>query len=53
MSSECIVGKPEVIDGPRGQVLVSSIKVEVKKKHLSNGWTFSCFAAHFIEQDLF
>jgi len=33
--------------------LVSSIKVEVKKKHLSNGWTFSCFAAHFIEQDLF
>jgi hypothetical protein len=33
--------------------LVSSIKVEVKKKHLSNGWRFSCFAAHFIEQDLF
>jgi hypothetical protein len=32
---------------------VSSIKVEVKKKHLSNGWRFSCFAAHFIEQDLF
>jgi hypothetical protein len=35
------------------QYLVSSIKVEVKKKHLSNGWRFSCFAAHFIEQDLF
>ena len=36
-----------------GQVLVSSIKVEVKKKHVSNGWTFSCFSAHSIEQDLF
>src|SRR5258707_4120629 len=33
--------------------LVSSIKVEVKKKHISDGWTFSCFAAHLIEQDLF
>jgi hypothetical protein len=33
--------------------LISSIKVEVKKKHLCNGWRFSCFAAHFIEQDLF
>jgi hypothetical protein len=28
-----MVGKPEIIDGPRGQVLVSSIKGEVKKKH--------------------
>src|SRR5258708_34554563 len=35
------------------QVLISSIKVEVKKKHISDGWTFSCFAAHLIEQDLF
>ena len=33
--------------------LRSSIKVEVKKKHLSNGWPFPCFAAHLIEQDLF
>src|SRR5258707_8368841 len=30
----------------------SSIKVEVKKKHLSFGWSFSCFAAHLIERDL-
>jgi hypothetical protein len=33
--------------------LVSSIKGEVKKKHISFGWNFSCFAAHLIEQDLF
>jgi hypothetical protein len=32
---------------------VSSIKGEVKKKHISNDWTFSCFAAHLIEEDLF
>jgi hypothetical protein len=25
----------------------------VKKKHFCNGRTFSCFAAHLIEQDLF
>ena len=48
-----MVGKPEVIDGPRGQVPVSSIKGEVKKKHLSDGWNFSCFAAHLIERGLF
>ena len=30
-----------------------SIKGEVKKKHFSAGWTFSCFAAHIIEQDLY
>jgi hypothetical protein len=35
------------------QLLISSIKVEVKKKHPSHGRTFSCFAAHLIEQDLF
>jgi hypothetical protein len=33
--------------------LVSSIKRKVKKKHSCNGRTFSCFAAHLIEQDLF
>ena len=33
--------------------LERSIKVEVKKKHLSNGWPFPRFAAHVIEQDLF
>jgi hypothetical protein len=44
---------------PRGepasnsQMLVCSIKVEVKEKHISFGWTFSCFAAHLIKQDLF
>ena len=36
---------------PRG--LVSSIKGEVKKKHISLGWNFSCFSAHLIERDLF
>ncbi len=35
-----------------GLVLISSIKGEVKKKHISNGWTFSCFTAQWIEQDL-
>jgi hypothetical protein len=29
---------------------ISSIKGEVKKKHISFGWTFSCFAAHLIER---
>jgi hypothetical protein len=33
--------------------LVSSIKGEVKEKHISSGWTFPCSAAHLIEQDLF
>jgi hypothetical protein len=28
------------------QVPISSIKGEVKKKHLSFGWNFSCFSAH-------
>ena len=40
-----------VFGSPR--VLVSSIKGEVKKKHISFGWKFSCFAAHVIERDLF
>ena len=35
------------------KILVSSIKVEVKEKHISFGWNFSCFAAHLIKQDLF
>jgi hypothetical protein len=30
-----------------------SIKGEVKKKHISFGWNFSCFSAHLIERDLF
>src|SRR6266478_6978508 len=33
--------------------LISSIKVEVKKKHSCIGRNFSCFAAHWMEQDLF
>jgi len=33
--------------------LISSLKGEVKKKHNSNGWSFSCFAAHLFEQGLF
>jgi hypothetical protein len=37
----------------RGQRLVSSIKVEVKKKHVPFGWNFSCFAAQVMEQNLF
>ena len=32
--------------------LVSSIKVEVKKKHISVGWNFSYFSAHLIERDV-
>jgi hypothetical protein len=33
--------------------LISSIKGEVKKKHFCAGWNFSCFSAHWMEQDLF
>ena len=39
--------------GSDSTCLISSIKVEVKKKHLSCGWSFSCFAAHLIKRDLF
>jgi len=35
------------------QDLISSIKVEVKKKHISCGRNFSCIAAHWMEQDRF
>jgi hypothetical protein len=31
--------------------LISSIKVEVKKKYISLGWNFSCFAAHLMDND--
>jgi hypothetical protein len=43
----------ELAIGILHQVLISSIKVEVKKKHFSFGWNFSCFAAHLIERELF
>ena len=33
-----------------GQLLVSSIKGEVKEKHISCGWTFPCFPAHLMER---
>ena len=33
--------------------LIRSIKGKVKKKNFSRGWSFSTFAAHLIEQDLF
>jgi hypothetical protein len=36
-----------------GQLLVGSIKVEVKKKNLPCGWKFSCFATQLFKQDLF
>src|SRR5262249_47183781 len=36
-----------------GQILISYIKGEGKKKHQCNGWSFSCFAAHLFEQDPF
>ena len=37
----------------RRPIETTSIKGEVKKKHISFGWNFSCFAAHLIELDLF
>jgi hypothetical protein len=37
----------------RRPIETTSIKGEVKKKHVCDGWTFSCFTAHLIEQDLF
>jgi hypothetical protein len=45
----------EDVRGRKRQLLclISSIKGEVKKKHISSGWNFSCFAAHLMEQDLF
>src|SRR5216684_5287452 len=49
-----MIGKPEVrLNAHEGLVTTSSIKVEVKKKDVSFGWNFSCFAAHLIERDLF
>src|SRR6266404_7772530 len=33
--------------------VAKAIKGEVKKKHVSIGWNFSCFAAHLNERDLF
>jgi hypothetical protein len=41
------------LKGLINKFLESSIKGEVKKKHLCNGWPFPRFAAHVIEQDLF
>ena len=34
-------------------LLISSIKGEVKKKHISINWKFCCFSAHMIERELF
>src|SRR5580704_12047947 len=39
--------------GQKPGSLMSSIKGEVKKKHISFGWSFFCFSAHLIERDLF
>ena len=39
--------------GSRSHLPRSSIKGEVKKKHTSFGWNFSCFAAPLIERNLF
>ena len=41
-------GKTEI-----GQLQISSIKGEVKKKHISIDRSFSCFPAHLNERDLF
>ena len=35
------------------EILIRSIKGEVKRKNFPNGWTFSSFAAHVNEQGLF
>ena len=45
--------RPELNPINQSYLLISSIKVEVKKKHFSFGWNFSCFAAHLIERELF
>jgi|HubBroStandDraft_1064217.scaffolds.fasta_scaffold38319_1 hypothetical protein len=42
-----------ILLGSNSTCLVSSIKVEVKKKHFCAGWSFSCFSAQWMEQDLF
>ena len=46
MSAGDIVGASVV-------ALIGSIKGEFKKKHLCDGRSFSCFAAHVMEQGLF
>src|SRR6267154_6146453 len=48
-SCQQLRGEPE----PITRLLNRSIKVEVKKKHISCGWNFSCFAAHLMERNLF
>jgi hypothetical protein len=40
-------------DLPAVNSQLKSPKGEVKKKHISRRWKFSCFAAHWIEPDLF
>ena len=39
--------------GSNSTCLVSSIKVEVKRKNVPCGWKFPCFAAQLIKRDLF
>jgi hypothetical protein len=48
-----LVSKGLIPNDRKHYQLVSSIKEEVKKKHLSLGWKFSCFSAHTIERELF
>jgi hypothetical protein len=43
----------EIVSLRSSHCLKSSIKVGVKKKHFSCGRNFSCFAAHWMEQDWF
>jgi hypothetical protein len=45
--------REDYLTAPFGQLLICSIKAEVKKKHISFGWKFSCFSAHLSERDLF
>src|ERR1700691_5781414 len=47
---QCQAGSSLVLRRP---IEITSIKVEVKKKHFSFGWNFSCFSAHTIERELF
>jgi hypothetical protein len=42
-----------IISHNRPDRVLVRLKGEVKKKHISVGWKFSCFAAHMMEQDLF
>jgi hypothetical protein len=53
INENCVVPCEGLLYHWIGKVLVSSIKVGVKKNPFCSGRNFSCFVAYWTEQDLF